>query len=51
MGLFNNYYLYNRYVKAINPILLIDMSTSLLPTHSIHKYCKRCTDKKTNISV
>ena len=30
MGLFNNYYLYNRHVKAINPILLIDMSTSLL---------------------
>ena len=30
MGLFSNYYLYNRHVKAINPILLIDMSTSLL---------------------
>ena len=30
MGLFNDYYLYNRHVKTINPILLIDMSTSLL---------------------
>ncbi|KKO74802.1 hypothetical protein AAJ76_440004024 [Vairimorpha ceranae] len=37
MGLFNNYYLYNRHVKAINPILLIDMSTSLLSSYNY--YC------------
>ncbi|KKO74652.1 hypothetical protein AAJ76_5300015559 [Vairimorpha ceranae] len=30
MDLFNNYYLYNRHVRAINSILLIDMSRSLL---------------------
>lgn len=29
-NLLNNYYLYNRYIKIINPKLLIDMSTTLL---------------------
>ncbi|KKO74766.1 hypothetical protein AAJ76_460008949 [Vairimorpha ceranae] len=35
MGLFSNYYLHNRYVKALHPIQLINMSTSLLSYNNI----------------
>ena len=51
MDLFNNYDLYNRHIKAINPILLIDMCTSLLSYNHTFNYlplhCKSSYDIRT----